>query len=78
MFNYPQLQQIFVGVLNIKIVIIAALMFVSFVIIGLKKYVYFVIAFEFILGFTTYFSSFKEILFYLIIVTITIYPRIKC
>ena len=77
MFNYPQLQQIFVGLLNIKIVIIAALMFVSFVNKRSKKYVYFVIAFEFILGFTTFFSSFKEILFYLIIVTVTIYPKIK-
>lgn len=76
MFRIMPLQQIFVGLLNIKMVIIAALLFVSFLNNKNKKYVYFVIGAEILLGFTTYFSGFKTILFYLLIITATIYPKL--
>lgn len=77
MFSYMQLQQIFVGLLNVKMIIVAALMFVSFLNNRDKRYVYIVIAVEIILGFTSYFSGFKNILFYLIIVTATVYPKLN-
>ncbi|HMN24830.1 MAG TPA: hypothetical protein PKE38_10035 [Ignavibacteriaceae bacterium] len=77
MFIYMPLQQIFVGLLNIKMIIIAALIFVSFLNNRDKRYVYFVIGAEILLGFTSYFSGFKSILFYLVIVTATIYPKLN-
>jgi hypothetical protein len=77
MFLIMPLQQIFVGLLNIKMVIVAALMFVSFLNNKDKKYIYFVIIVEIVLGFTSYFSGFKSILFYLIIVTATLYPKLN-
>lgn len=77
MFSYMQFQQIFVGLLNIKMIIVAALMFVSFLNNRNKRFIYFVIAIEVLLGFTNYFSGFKNILFYLIIVTATIYPKLN-
>lgn len=77
MFRFMPLQQIFVGLLNIKMVIVAALMLVSFLNNRDKKYIYFVILVEIILGFTSYFSGFKTILFYLIIITATLYPKLN-
>lgn len=77
MFNIMQLQQIFVGLLNIKMIIVAALMFVSFLNNRDKRFIYIVIAVEVVLGFTSYFSGFKNILFYLVIITATIYPKLN-
>ncbi len=77
MFRFMPLQQIFVGLLNIKMIIIAALIFVSFLNKRDKRYAYFVVVVEIVLGFTSYFSGFKEILFYLVIITATIYPKLN-
>lgn len=77
MFKFMSLQQIFAGLLNIKMVIVASLLFVSFLNNRDKRYVYFVIATELLLGFTGYFSGFKTIIFYLIIITVTIYPKLN-
>lgn len=77
MFRFMPLQQIFVGLLNIKMVIVAALMLVSFLNNKDKRYIYFVIVVEIVLGFTSYFSGFKSILFYLIIITATLYPKLN-
>lgn len=77
MFNFMQLQQIFVGLLYIKMIIVAALLFVSFLNNKEKRYAFFVIGVEILLGITSYFSGFKEILFYIIIITITVFPKIN-
>ena len=77
MFRFMPLQQIFVGLLNLKMITVSALLFVSFLNNRDKRYAYIVIVTEILLGFTQYFSGFKEILFYLIIITATLYPKIN-
>jgi hypothetical protein len=77
MFRFMSLQQIFGGLLNIKMITVSALLFVSFLNNRDKRYAYIVIATEILLGFTQYFSGFKEILYYLIIITSTLYQKIN-
>ncbi len=75
MFRFMSLQQIFVGLLNFKMIIIATLLIVSFLNNRDKRYAYFVMIVEVLLGFTQYFSGFKEILFYQIVITATLYQK---
>lgn len=77
MFRNMQLQQIFAGLLNFKMIIIASLLIVSFLNNRNKRYAYIVIITELLFGFTQYFSGFKEVLFYLIIINATLLPKIN-
>jgi len=77
LFEYLAVTQIIIGLMNLKVLVIMILFFVSLLTGESKKYLTVIIILEIMIGFTGYFSTFKTILFLLIIASFTIYSRIK-
>lgn len=77
LFEYPSITQMLVGLMNIKVLIILIVFFVSLLLDTSKKYLLIIVAIEIVNGFIGYFSSFKTILFFLIIIAFSINYKIK-
>lgn len=77
LFSIAGLTQILLRILELKVVFLYILIYISFLHKKYYKWVISIALFEFILGFTGYFSSFKNIIFYLIISLIPLLSVIK-
>ena len=77
MFNYPSITQILVGLLNIKLMMIVLIFLITLLSKQELKWMALVILIEVIMGFTQYFSGFKEVLFYVIIIAMTLNNKIS-
>lgn len=77
LFIIPSLTQILVRIAELKIIFLYLLIYISLLTKTKYTWVISILLIEFILGFTGYFSGFKDIIFYLFIATIPLISKVK-